>query len=78
MIAVGVTNAVDMAELLLIASAPEDVLTVDDFSDLTSIISGIVANSCPERTHENSVVFDHIMLLLCSKSVCFEGRHGVA
>ena len=43
---VGVTNAVDLAELELIASSPSDVLTVTDFMDLESSLESILSLSC--------------------------------
>ena len=45
-LAVGITDDVDEAELLAIASQVNYIYEVADFSDLTSILAGIVDASC--------------------------------
>ena len=49
-IAVGVTNAVDLTELRGIASTNADVIEVDDFSLLMSFLDQLTANVCPTPT----------------------------
>ena len=47
-LSVGITNAVDMDLLRAIASDPvDDVVTADDFNELTTIIDGLVGAACP-------------------------------
>ncbi len=48
-IAVGVTNNTNMVELREIASRPEDVFAVEDFSSLEANILEIVEAGCRER-----------------------------
>ena len=47
LIAVGVTDSVNMDELNSIANSPADVITVDDFSTLTSRLDEILQFACP-------------------------------
>ena len=48
-IAVGVTNAVDLDELGLIASTSNDIFTVANFTGLDAIIDSLVTSFCPGK-----------------------------
>ena len=47
-IVLGITDAVDMAELDIIASSQNDIIMINDFSDLTGTLDAIVAIACPD------------------------------
>lgn len=46
LIAVGITNQIDMTELRTIASKPEDVFTVANFNGLAAILQDVVDATC--------------------------------
>ena len=45
-VCVGVTDRVDSIQLTQIASSPNDVILVDDFSDLPYILQPLMASAC--------------------------------
>ena len=45
-IAVGITDQVDMAEIEVIASTRQDVITVDDFATLSAALDNLVQTAC--------------------------------
>ena len=75
-LALGITNAVNVDELNLIASTPNDVFLVANFTDLTRVLSTFINSTCAPVTGtslSHTIMFSNMLIEFCC---CLESGAG--